>query len=238
MLAQCAARLSEKGICASESSWSSVLPQPKGDSWEKTLTHTPPAHLKLRGGISHESNSDKEPLSQRWTQMFAVFSKVISTTDVWPIWVCLFDSKVPNYWMFSGWQIDPSTIVHAHGVFVNLSSYLGGVHDGEYNPFYFVIFTGEIKCKTGCATAVQKSPCDFILHCLRLLLFLVFVFVPFTCFFSLHIWTSRLLKIYLAHLPLFFQLKHIYFAVHLKLLPYISYEAVSHMQIWKNLTCC
>lgn len=140
--------------------------------------------------------------------------------------------------MFSGWQIGPSTTIHDHGAFVNFTSYLEDAHDGEHIPFYFLIFTGEIKCKTGHATAVQKPPCDFILHCMWLLLFLVFVFVPFTCFFCLHIWTSGLLKIYWAHLPLFFQLKHIYFAVHLKLPPYISYKALSHMQIWKKLTCC
>lgn len=34
------------------------------------------------------------------------------------------------------------------------------------------IFTGEVKHKTGHVTATQKPPCDFTLHCLRLLLFL------------------------------------------------------------------
>lgn len=66
----------KKGICAFKSSWSSVLSQPKGDFWEKTLTPTRPAHLRMRGGTSYESNSDKESLSQRWAQLFTVFTSV------------------------------------------------------------------------------------------------------------------------------------------------------------------
>lgn len=47
--------------------------------------------------------------------------------------------------------------------------------------------------------------------------FFVFGFFPFTCLFCLRVRPFTLLKIYWAHLPLFFQLKHIYFAVQLKL---------------------
>lgn len=203
----------------------------------------------MRAGTSHESNSDKESLSQRWTWLFIVFTSVSKTFPklsalVMFNQVCLFYIKVPNSWTLSGWQTGSSIILYAHGALVNLSSYLEGVHDEEYTPFYFVDFTGEIKCKTGCGTAVQNSPCDFILHCLQLLLFFYVCFVPFTCFFCLHIWTSRLLKIYWSHLPLFFQLKHIYFAVHLKLPSYIDQlrGSITHADMRKahlsSGSCC
>lgn len=75
---------------------------------------------------------------------------------------------------------------------------------------FSLIFTGEIKCKIDRATAAQKLPCDLALHCLPLLLF--FFLFPLVhwlvcsiyMFVLLCVRSFMLLKIYRAHLPLFF----------------------------------